>query len=326
MVKQGVGVNYGIGLSSRPIAYNKVVEILRSTGANSVKLFQYDPAFLNAMAGQDISVVQGTSLEDVNRFADDFQAARNFVANNIVPFLKNTKITSIAVGNEVNEGIHGGRFISKLVPAMRNVHKALVDFRLEQSIKVTSPLSFAIMTDTFPPSRGRFTDAWRGTMRQMLQFLTDTNSCLTVNIYPYFARRDNPKDITLDYALGARDQAVVRDGPFTYTNLMDAMVDCVVAAMEKEGFPQLFLEIGETGWPTDEDRSGNASIANAQTYNTALARRILGRRGTPRRPGWMQMYVFALLDEDRKPAGIERHWGMYRMEGDPKYAIKFSCY
>ncbi|GBG68717.1 hypothetical protein CBR_g3259 [Chara braunii] len=323
MVKQGVGVNYGIGLSNRPIAYNKVVEILRSTGANSVKLFQHDPAFLNAMAGQDISVVQGTSVEDINRFASDFQAAKNFVANGIVPFLNSTKITSIAVGNEANEGMYGGRFISTLVPAMRNVHRALVDFGLERRIKVTTPLSFAIVTDTYPPSAGRFADAWRATMRDMLRFLTDTGSCLTVNIYPFFTRQGNPRDVTLDYALGSRNEVAVRDGPFNYTNLMDAMVDSVIAAMTKEGFPDLFLEIGETGWPTADDPTGNATISNAQTYNNALVSRVLRGQGTPRRPGWMQMYIFALLDEDRKPAGVERHWGIYRMEGEPKYTVKF---
>ncbi|KAI4317178.1 hypothetical protein L6164_025071 [Bauhinia variegata] len=76
--------------------------------------------------------------------------------------------------------------------------------------------------------------------------------------------------------------------------------------------------VGEVGWPTDGIQYANSSksIDGKQERN-----------GTPLRPGDIDIYLFSLSDEDSKsiaPGNFERHWGIFRYDGKPKFAIDFS--
>ncbi|EMS57545.1 Glucan endo-1,3-beta-glucosidase 8 [Triticum urartu] len=56
-----------------------------------------------------------------------------------------------------------------------------------------------------------------------------------------------------------------------------------------------------------------------------LFRKLAGNAGTPLRPNqYIEIYLFSLIDEDVKsidPGNFERHWGMMRYDGQPKYAM-----
>ena len=69
-------------------------------------------------------------------------------------------------------------------------------------IKVTVAFQSGILANSYPPSQGSFTSADREIIRQVAKREVASGSPFFVNIYPYFARVGNPKDISLDYALG----------------------------------------------------------------------------------------------------------------------------
>ncbi|KAM0064230.1 putative glucan endo-1,3-beta-D-glucosidase [Helianthus debilis subsp. tardiflorus] len=65
-----------------------------------------------------------------------------------------------------------------LVPAMRNLHKALVSSNLNYPIKVSTPISMDIIPKPFPPSAATFNASWNSTISGILDFLKSTNSFL----------------------------------------------------------------------------------------------------------------------------------------------------
>ncbi|GBG93308.1 hypothetical protein CBR_g63954, partial [Chara braunii] len=188
---------------------------------------------------------------------------------------------------------------------------------------LTSPLNMNVLAASYPPSEGRFQEELVPVMREMMQFLNETGSHLTVNVYPFFPTYLDPS-IPLSLPL-FRGEEGYYDGEFHYTNMLDAMVDAVVCAMEKEGFANLPLVVGEVGWPTGGDAI--ATVENARVFNNYLVGHVVSGQGTPRRPGRMQMYIFELLDEDLKPTEIgpfEVYWGLNMMNGTPKYEIDLT--
>lgn len=83
--------------------------------------------------------------------------------------------------------------------------------------------------------------------------------------------------------------------------------------------------VGEIGWPTDGNK--NANNYNAKRFYQGLLKKMVHKKGTPLRPGAMEMYLFSLTDENLKsiePGNFERHWGIFGYDGRPKFPIDFS--
>jgi hypothetical protein len=57
-------------------------------------------------------------------------------------------------------------------------------------------------------------------------------------------------------------------------------------------------------------------------------KRLAAKTGTPARPNqYIEVYMFGLLDEDSKsvaPGDFERHWGVFRYDGQPKFALDLT--
>ncbi|KAJ6337467.1 hypothetical protein OIU76_007193 [Salix suchowensis] len=92
-------------------------------------------------------------------------------------------------------------------------------------------------------------------------------------------------------------------------------------SLEKINQPGLTVVVTESGWPT----AGNEPITspeNAQTYNRNLLNHVEEGRGTPRRPSQpLDVYFFAMFNEDLKQAGIEQHWGFFYPNMQPVYSF-----
>ncbi|ONK55969.1 uncharacterized protein A4U43_C10F2800 [Asparagus officinalis] len=173
-----------------------------------------------------------------------------------------------------------------------------------------------------------------------------TDAPLLVNVYPYFSYVGDEAQIHLDYALFTAPGTVVTDGPYQYQNLFDAIMDSLYAALERVGGESVLIVVSESRWPS---AGGYASttVENARTYNQNLIGHV--GKGTPKRPGGIEAYIFDMFDEDgkkgtpKRPGGIEayifdmfdedgkggveteKHFGLFDPSTrQPKYPINFS--
>jgi hypothetical protein len=234
----------------------------------------------------------------------------------------------VAVGNEPFLSSFNGTFLNVTLPALQNIQRALNDAGFGDTIKATVPLNADVYNspkDNLVPSAGRFRPDIAGLMTEIVQFLNQSGAPFTVNIYPFLSLYDND-DFPLDYAFFDGTSSPVVDNGIQYTNVFDANFDTLVSALAAAGVGGLPVVVGEVGWPTDGDK--HATAAFAQKFYAGLLRKLAASAGTPLRPGqYIEVYLFSLIDEDAKsvaPGNFERHWGIMRYDGQPKYAMDLS--
>ncbi|XP_062198497.1 probable glucan endo-1,3-beta-glucosidase A6 isoform X2 [Phragmites australis] len=331
MSGHGIGVNYGRVADDIPPP-RRSVELLRAAGAGSVKIYDANPGVLRALAGTRLPVSIMVPNEIIPNVAAAAAAADRWVAENLVPYLLETRVKFLLVGNEVlSDTSIATSTWPRLVPAMENLHRSL-RARGISSVKIGTTLAMDALADGAfprPPSAAAFrADIAEAVVRPLLHFLNGTNSYYFVDAYPYFVWSGNNLTVPLDYALfqgGARYVDPVTR--LTYTNLLDEMLDAVVVAMAKLGYGHVKLAIAETGWPNgcDYDQIGG-NVHNAAIYNRNLAIHMAKNPGTPARPGAkMPVFVFSLYNEDLKAGpGTERHWGLYYANGTAVYEIDLT--
>lgn len=208
---------------------------------------------------------------------------------------------------------------------MMSIHAALVQTGLDKYIQVSTPNSLSVLQESYPPSAGCFRPQVAGVMTQLLRFLHSTKSPFWINAYPYFAYKDSPTKIPLDYVLFNPNPGMV--DPYTkyhYDNMLYAQVDAVIFAMARLGFEDIEVGVSETGWPSkgDGDEVG-ATVANAAVYNKNLLKRQLQSEGTPLRKNMrLDVYLFALFNEDLKPGPTsERNYGLYQPDETMAYNV-----
>lgn len=180
-----------------------------------------------------------------------------------------------------------------------------------------------MLSSSYPPSSGTFDPYIESVIVPLLQFLYNSRSPFMVNVYPYISYVNNLKHVELDYAL-FKTRSPMQDGVLEYRNLLDASVDALVYAMEREGFPGIKAVVTETGWPTAGGEA--ASVENALTYNKEVVRRVVNDVGTPKRPKEeMEVYLFSLYDENGKMGeDYEKHFGIFGLGGNKVYDLSFS--
>ncbi|KAJ0692423.1 putative glucan endo-1,3-beta-D-glucosidase [Helianthus annuus] len=126
-----IGINYGQIANNLP-SPQQAVPLVKSTGANKLELYNANPTVLKAFANTGIAFTVGIGNEYLKKLQDP-SAAENWIQCNVKPYLPATKITSISVGNEVltsNDTSLSGCFL----PAMQNIHSALIKFNGERCV------------------------------------------------------------------------------------------------------------------------------------------------------------------------------------------------
>uniref|UniRef100_N1QPY6 Glucan endo-1,3-beta-glucosidase GII n=1 Tax=Aegilops tauschii TaxID=37682 RepID=N1QPY6_AEGTA len=186
------------------------------------------------------------------------------------------------------------------------------------SASVSTAVKMSVLASSSPPSDGAFKDAY---MTDVAQLLKATGAPLLANVYPYFAIKGDP-NIDLSYALFQQSTTTVSDNGLTYINLFDAMVDAVYTAMEKVGAAGVPIVVSESGWPSAG--GVEASVENAQTYNQNLINHV--GNGTPKRPGPLEMYIFAMFNENQKDGDeTEKNFGLFNgPDKSPVYPLSFN--
>ncbi|KAL6186740.1 hypothetical protein ACLB2K_042859 [Fragaria x ananassa] len=325
---QGVsalGIDYG-QLGDNLLPPQQVVNLLRSNNITKARIFDTNPRILTAFAKSDIELIVSVENEMLSQLSNS-QAALQWVNTRIKPYLPATKITDIMVGNELD----AADLLPSLVPAMSSSQKSLSQLGLDSHIKVSSPFSYGVMEESYPPSAGSFRSDVSDVMSQVLQFLSTTKAPFWINAYPHFAYKGNSKEISLDYVLFSNDglSAGVTDpsSNLHYDNLLYAQVHAVIYAVKALGFDDIEVKVGETGWPSkgDDDELG-ASLENAALYNGNLLKRQLAKEGTPLKPN-LDVYIFALFNENKKAGPTsERNFGMFQPNGTVAYNAGLTGY
>ncbi|KAL8142854.1 hypothetical protein V2J09_015886 [Rumex salicifolius] len=324
---EGLGVNWGTQAIHK-LPPKTVVQLLQANGIKKVKLFDADHTTLSALAGTDLEVMVAIPNGEMAAMTD-YGRAQDWVQRNITRYNFNggVNIKYVAVGNEPFLTSYNGTFINITLPALQNIQKALNEAGVGDTVKATVPLNadvYASPATNSVPSAGRFRTDISDLMTSMVQFLSQNNAPFMVNIYPFLSLYGND-DFPFDYAFFDGVSNPLNDNGIAYTNVFDANFDTLYSSLKAVGYPNITIIVGEVGWPTDGDKNGN--IGNAVRFYNGLLPRLANNVGTPLHPGYIETYLFGLLDEDAKsvaPGNFERHWGIFRYDGQPKFPMDLS--
>ncbi|CAN6281604.1 unnamed protein product [Urochloa humidicola] len=304
-----VGINYGDVADNLPPP-SSTARLIQSTTISKVRLYGTDPAVVSAFAGTGISLLLGATNGDIPNLASSPAAAAAWVAAHIPS--TSPSVSTVSVGNEVLFA-DDPSLAAQLVPAMQNLHDALPP---NSSVKVSTVHAMDVLASSDPPSSGAFKPELSAALDPLLAFLSKTGSPFLINPYPYFAYLSDPRPETLAFCLFQPNAGRPDAGSgLTYTNMFDAMVDAVRAALDAKGYKDVDIVVAETGWPHkgDADEAG-ATVENARAFVSGLVSHLRSLAGTPRAPGKsVDTYIFAVYDEDLKPGkGSERYFGLFQ--------------
>lgn len=327
-----IGINYGrLGNNLPPPI--QTIELIKSLKAGRVKLYDSNPEILNLLSATQIQVSIMVPNHQIIPISLNQNFADQWVQDNILTYYPETKIRIVLVGNEVlsySASDQDREIWYHLVPAMRRINKSMKAQGIK-NIKVGTPLAMDVLSSTFPPSNGAFrSDIVDTVIIPLLHFLNGSNSFFFVDAYPYFPWSMNPTRANLDFALFKSNRTYTDPiSGLKYTNLLDQMLDSVVFATAKLGYPSIRISISETGWPNagDIDQVG-ANLQNAAVFNRNLIKKITADPplGTPARPGEeIPTFIFSLFNENQKSGpGTERHWGLLYPNGTHIYEVDLT--
>ncbi|XP_047342401.1 glucan endo-1,3-beta-glucosidase 3-like [Impatiens glandulifera] len=320
-----IGVNIGTDLSDMP-SPSEVASLLKAQNIRHVRLFDADQAMLLALAHTGINVIVSVPNDQLLGIGQSNATAANWVTRNILAHVPATNITAIAVGSEVLSTLPNAAPI--LVSAMKFIYSALIASNLDSQIKVSTPFASSIILDSFPPSQAFFNRTWDPVMIPLLKFLQSSGSSIMLNVYPYYDYMQSNGVIPLDYALfrplPPNKEAVDSNTLLHYTNVFDAVVDAAYFAMSYLNFTNIPIIVTESGWPSKGDSSEpDATLDNANTYNSNLIKHVYNNSGTPKHPGVsISTYIYELYNEDLRPGLVsEKNWGLFDSNGVPVYVL-----
>ncbi|GMN53016.1 hypothetical protein TIFTF001_022157 [Ficus carica] len=276
-----IGVCYGMQGDNLPPAAD-VINLYKRYNIGKIRLFEPQPAVLQALRGSGICVTIG---------------------------IQNQHLAPMAATRTPSS------------PVMESV-QALLNVKNLTSIKVTTVVPGNILGWSNPPSIGRFSDEAASDIRGVIRFLSTNGAPLMVNVYPYFVYSSDPGHVRLDYSQFTATGPVVHDRNLSYDNMLDAVVDAFLWAMEREGVTNVKIVVAESGWPS----AGNGNFSTpelASTYNKNFVKHMLSNGGTPKRPGpnVIEGFIFAMFNENLKPAGVEQNFGLFYSNMNPVYPV-----
>lgn len=313
-VSPNVGVNFSTLLANPAPSYAESVKAIKDQGITSIRMYDITPAALSEIQTQipDARVSVAIPNSQVAELANNPAYAAS-VVESLKPY--NSIVKSIAVGNEVDAAFPND--LQTVQRAVKNMQDAAHAANLP--VDVTTSFTTGIVVDTYPPSASRLNPNFNG-LPELLRQVDRAE----VNIYPLFALVDNPRDISLDYALGNPTSSPVNDNGVIYHSLFWAQYDGVQWAFNRAGITTP-INVGETGWATNSTNGyANSTVENARIYNQNLVTSML-TTGSPKfGTKDIPFYLFEFSDENQKSGGVfEKYWGWYAVNGDGTLRQKY---
>jgi hypothetical protein len=251
--------------------------------------------------------------------------AHEWVAQMIIPYNTNTtRITAIAVGNEIiskqddDADLDSGSEDDKnhhllslfLLPAMRNLHTALVSSKLDKQIKVSTCNSILLLLDSSssssspdpspaaatmfnPPSLATFNpgSTHMRLLEELLDFLSTSQSPFIINLDVFrlyeeaaaASRTDDQQQLpdNVEFFVFEPNSAQGLDDPVSklhYSNFLDTVLDSLFSAMAalNQTHDEIPVTVVMNPWPSSD--------RHAITFNQNLLDHFFNHQGTPMKP------------------------------------------
>ncbi|KAE8710297.1 Glucan endo-1,3-beta-glucosidase 3 [Hibiscus syriacus] len=275
----------------------QVVALLESQNVRHVRLYDADRwnkkndadrAVLLVLANTGIQVTVSVPNELLLGIGQSNATAANWVARNIISHIPATNITEIAVGSEVLTALLKAAPV--LVSALKFIHPALVASNLD--IYRIVPYAQRISVLRLHAIK------WR-----------------------------DPIGLCTFPASPPDKEAVDANTLLHYTNVFDAIVDAAYFSISYLNVTNVPIVVTKSGWPSKGDSSEpDATVENANTYNSNLIKHVINNTGTPKHPGIaVSTYIYELYNEDLIPGpASEQNWGLFDANGVPVHILHLT--
>jgi hypothetical protein len=215
-------------------------------GVKSAKMFNFNLHLIDALQTAGITqIVVSVTNSELAQAAT--QSHANAVASQVAALVQRGLEVTIAVGNEPLARWYSRQFAAQVYPALEALRHALAAQRVRA--RLTVPFDLGIMGVSYPPSAASFATDCVEIVKSVAELLACDRSPFFINIYPFFAHRDNPEHIPLAFALG-EGKPHTADGQ-SFASLLDMQLAAVRSALlrlsprfDAENLP---IVIGETG-------------------------------------------------------------------------------
>ncbi|TYK10033.1 lichenase-2-like [Cucumis melo var. makuwa] len=316
-----LGAYYGTEGNNLPPP-EKVVQLCQKYNIRRIRFSEPNFDIIDAFRGKDIELSFSVTGELITNMATNHTAVEEWFVNYVAPFIGDFTINYIIVGDKAIPGLD-----DNILPVMKSL-QVLLNGRYLGQVKITTLVGLAALGVQTPPSSGTFDPNVLENMRGILQFLHGQGSPLMLSLYPYqeYAYTGNSNNISLGYANFnsqlEKNPPIRTYGDLSYNNLFDEMVDTFYAAIGKANVGDVPIVIGETGWPTNGNYGGSPSLA--ATYNRNFKNHISSGKGTPMKPNiYIEGFIRSLFNENEKPEGESRFYGMFDVDSTPIYSPVF---
>ncbi|VFQ94983.1 unnamed protein product [Cuscuta campestris] len=320
-----IGIYWG-RYATQSMVPSMVVDLLLQNGISEIRLYSPSTNVLTALEDSSLGVTVTLTNDFVKRMKwSNLQSVRDWINELVaVPVKRGVNIRTIIVLDEPFYPVKGMDPIWNATNVFRETVDCLQKANLSH-IRTTTTHFSNILKVVRKPSEADFQDEYKDKMLEYLSLYNSTNSFFMFDLYPIFSAQLNNWPIEFAF-MDNKSNFTIVDGKYTYTNAFEFMFDALVVAIEKAGYPDMEIAIGQVGWPTDGAKDAN--ITNAERFYRSFLMHIARKKGTPRRPNTnIDVFLATLTDENKIPLQVgpyQRRRGIYNYDGTPKFKIDFS--
>ncbi|XP_073153479.1 glucan endo-1,3-beta-glucosidase 5-like [Henckelia pumila] len=319
-----IGINWG-RLSSQRLIPSMVVDLLLQNEIDNVRIFQQVDNVLEAFYNSGINVTVGLSNNALNNYLNE-TAAKEWIEDKIIRYINVLKFRYVTVGNNPFSQTFYNKIYDNAVDVYKIMQEQLNKHDMKD-IKATIPHYTDIfnLTSTSRPSDADFRADIKERMVEYVTALKESDAPFFLSLFPIHYANNNSLDLEFAF-LDNRSSFKVEDVNTTYTNAFELLYDSCHWALAKANASSVKIVVAAIGWPTDS--CPGASVANAERFYKKFLPFIASGKGTPMRPNkTIDVFLNNLSDENRlflELGSFQRHWGIYKFNGEPKYEIDFS--
>ncbi|XP_060185878.1 glucan endo-1,3-beta-glucosidase 8-like [Lycium barbarum] len=319
-----VGITWG-RQQSQQLVPSMVVDLLLQNKIPALRLFTSASDIIQIFSGTNISISICLGNRVVNNL-NRKDLAYTWINDRVnEPIKKGVKLVELSIGAEPFSNTFLKQATNYEVVNVIEIFRECLDEMDLGHVITTTAHGMDVLKVTKVPSESDFRDDIKGLMLQSLNFFNRTGTTFLLNLFPIQMIQE-VLNYPIEFAFfDNKSKFKIQDGNFTYTNVVELMIDSIAWAVKKAGYPNMKIMIGQIGWPTDG--YPHAHIKNAERFHKGLLKFLASNKGTPLRPGPIDAYLHSLSDENEFKTmfgAFQRHWGIYQADGNPKYKIDFS--